>query len=549
MLKEELRVLFNYDLESKSISNELFRKFDDAILSCVDENNFQPEILMVYKKFVSMKQNAPDSMKKNLFSTIRNFINAQINSERILEALVLFRFLLAKTELLPQELFSIAELTGQLNLKNIAIDFAQIYEQKENNLPLLYINLGSFYKNIKKNSKKSIKYYEEFIKIDKNKPVLYIILADLYAKEYGDYSLKEQIYYYKEAEKFKPSDRLILHGLAFCYEKLGDKDAARQYYESIMRQTPSEIDFYNYGMFLISCGEFQKGHQFFTHRFNINDTNLKYPFDINKKWDFKTNISDKTLLVHYEQGFGDTFMYSRFVPLLKDKVKKVIFVVQNELFDLINESPKISSGVEIHSDEEDLSKLEYDYSVALLDLPYILGTEPANIPFAEGYLEVSQEKINEYFYENLNDNYGLKIGIAFSGDKNANYEGRDVNIEKFNILKNIKGVKLYSLQKDAPESSGIIALGKTFTDFSQTACAIKNMDIIVSTDNVILNLAGALGAKTFGLFNKQTNFRWFNTSRENVGWYTSVKPIQAKEQNEWAEVFLKLSDSLNNLMH
>ena len=66
------------------------------------------------------------------------------------------------------------------------------------------------------------------------------------------------------------------------------------------------------------------------------------------------------------------------------------------------------------------------------------------------------------------------------------------------------------------------------------------MDLIITTDNVILNLAGALGVKTIALFNKETNYRWYKTEGENVGWYESVKPLQNEIQNDWNEVFSKL---------
>ena len=105
----------------------------------------------------------------------------------------------------------------------------------------------------------------------------------------------------------------------------------------------------------------------------------------------------------------------------------------------------------------------------------------------------------------------------------------------------IKGIDIYSLQfgieSKHPE---IFDLGLTFKDFTDTAEAIKNMDLVISTDNVILNLAGALGVKTIGLFNKQTNFRWFKLDDDNVGWYKSVKPLQADIQDDWGPVFSEL---------
>ena len=76
---------------------------------------------------------------------------------------------------------------------------------------------------------------------------------------------------------------------------------------------------------------------------------------------------------------------------------------------------------------------------------------------------------------------------------------------------------------------------------------IKDMDLVISSDNVILNLSGALGVKTFGLFNKQTNYRWFKLN-DNTGWYKSIKPIQAKSQNNWDSVFEELKKQLEDLL-
>ena len=90
------------------------------------------------------------------------------------------------------------------------------------------------------------------------------------------------------------------------------------------------------------------------------------------------------------------------------------------------------------------------------------------------------------------------------------------------------------------ENGNIINLSNTFNTFEDTACALKNMDVVVSSDNVILNLAGALGVPTLGLFNKYPNFRWFKLSGENVGWYDSVKPLQAELENQWMPVISRV---------
>lgn len=368
--------------------------------------------------------------------------------------------------------------------------------------------------------------YEKILCIDPDISSVYSIIANLYAKAYGDSSLDKQIYYYKKILDFRPNNTLALHGLAFCNEKLGNNSEAEKYYKLLLALEPSDIDFYNYGMFLIHNGDFINGHKYFTRRFNINDINLHYPVDVegDKRWDFRTDLSDKTLLVHYEQGFGDTIMYCRFLPALAQMAHRVIFAVQNELFTLINGT---FEGIEVVTEG---TIPDYDYSMALLDAPYALGTTIYTIPFTQGYLG-----------KNLDVGHGknLRIGIAYAGNKEANYHGRDLSLRWFApLVEQFATAEFYSLQKNETEIvQGIIPLGQSFKYFEDTAEAIKSMDLIITTDNVILNLAGALGVKTIGLFNKQTNFRWYKTQGADVGWYNSVRPLQCKTQDDWNEVF------------
>lgn len=547
MKKEEFKKLLNIDTKPFSenrITIEMLSELDAYLTNLENYKNIGEDAFSVYKKFVSMKQEAPDSMKNNLFSVLKKFIHEKKETNEFYSALFLYRFLIVKSKLSPEDYFNIAEILFNIGDRNLLLKFIKIYEEKETNKPLLFITLANFYNLQMRDYKTAIRYYEKYIEIDKTKPVVYTIVGSLYAKEYGDLSLKDQIFYFKKAYTLKPSDRLNLHGLAYGYEKLGDKENADKYYKKLLDNNPTETDYYNYGAFLINCGDFQNGHKYFAHRFNIDDNNLKYPLanDIKHKWDFKADISDKTLLVHYEQGFGDTFMYCRFVPFLKKLAGKIIFVVQDDLFDLLKSSPIFSDGIEIVPESIDISTLQYDFHMALLDAPLALNTDISTIPYKNGYLEVDRHKIDKYAKKYLKKSENLKVGIAYSGDKSANYNGRDIELNRFRNLLNIEGIDFYSLQVNGEDESlyNITSLGNTFKSFTDTACAMKNMDIIISTDNVILNLAGALGITTYGLFNKFPNYRWYKLNGKDVGWYSSVIPLQAEETNCWRDIFAEL---------
>jgi hypothetical protein len=433
----------------------------------------------------------------------------------------------------------------KLGQKSLYQEFLQIYENKETNSKLKLITLGNFYNIDLHDYKTAIKYYEQYLKLDKTTAVVYTILSSLYNKAYGDSSLEKQIYYLTESYKLSPKNRTVLHGLAFGYEKINDKTSAKFYYTKLLETNPTEIDFYNYGAFLISCGDFKEGHKYFTHRFLLEDVNSQYPkaLESDKKWDFVSDISDKTLLVHYEQGFGDTFMYCRFLPQLKNFCKKLVFVAQDSLVDLLIQSDKISNEIEIVSR---LDGVEYDYYMALLDAPLVVKTEVPTIPFADGYLNIDKALVEDYSKKYIRKSTNLKVGISYHGDERANYNDRDIDFETMKILFNNKNIDFYSLQVTDNEEVGIISLGSTFRNFTDTACAIKNMDVVISTDNVILNLSGALGVKTFGLFNRLTNFRWYQLDKDNVGWYKSVKPFQVQKGGTWAELLFRVAKHLEN---
>ena len=529
MDREELKEYLYKDTIADEHLGSILPRLDKLILS--NSENISEETFGIYKKFQPMKQNAPIGMKNELFRAVRNFIVEKFSKDEKADTLLLSRFLVVKAELVAGDLSILAECVANFEQFDLALDFLKFYEEKESNLPLKLLTLGNFYNLKLKDYKKAIKYYEHYLKIDETKSVIYTILASLYAKAYGDLSLEDQVRYFEKAYKLKPNDRLVLHGLAFGYEKLKNLKMANKFYEKLIQNNPTETDFYNYGAFLISCGEFESGHNYFTHRFSTGDKNLEYPISYapEKRWNLKSDISDKVLLIHYEQGFGDTFMYCRFVPMMKNLAKQVIFVVQDSLYDLIKNSKIISDGVMVVSECQS-KNLEYDLHMALLDTPFVLKISAQNLPLCEKYLEVEDDKVKVYADKYLNKSNKIKVGICLHGNKNANYKGRDLELSKMQELFNLKDVEFYLLTEDKEtEIQNLIPLGETFETFTDTACAVKNMDVVLSTDNVILNLAGSLGVKTLGLFTKYPNFRWFKLSGNDVGWYKSVRPVQIED--------------------
>lgn len=141
-----------------------------------------------------------------------------------------------------------------------------------------------------------------------------------------------------------------------------------------MTCNPLPIDYFNYGALLINCGDLINGHKYFKYGNLLTEAGhcTSLTPDIKSLLKLETKLSDKTTLVHYEEGFGDTIMYCRFLPELKQLSNKVIFIVQNSLYSLIKCS-YIFHGIKIYPDNIDIQKIKYDIPVMLLDVPFKQG--------------------------------------------------------------------------------------------------------------------------------------------------------------------------------
>lgn len=438
---------------------------------------------------------------------------------------------------------------------DLAIKFLRRFEEISPDKEDVYIYLADItYTDIKDNLK-AIEYYEKALVKNSNNFSLYNMLGHLYSTCYQDKFKEKQIDYLEKAFALAPNNRIVVKNLAYVYGKFDEVQKADEYYSKLLYLSPTHSDLHAYGAYLVKHQRFSEGFKFLQHRFQKEDLeNVAFPQIFNnkkKRWNIKLDISEKHLLVHFEQGFGDSIMFVRFVKQLQKKCAKVSLVVQNGLVDLFKGS---NLGVDIYSEDE-LAKINYDYYIPMMDLPILCETKPDTIPFAGGYLKVSRAKVNAFRKEHINDNNKLKIGIAYEGTLASKETDRDIPLEFLHPLMMMPGVEVYSFQVDdltnqmdkIPEGANLVRLGKTFKNWEDTAAAMKSMDLMVTTDNGVMNLAGALGVKTFALFNKITEWRWFKTEGEDIAWYKSIKPFQAPTSKAWEVPVFQIIEEVKKL--
>ncbi len=438
---------------------------------------------------------------------------------------------------------------------DLAIKFLRRFEEISPDKEDVYIYLADItYTDIKDNVK-AIEYYEKALVKNPNNYLLYNMLGHLYSTCYQDKFKEKQIEYLEKAFELSPNDRIVVKNLAYVYGKFDEVQKADEYYSKLLYLSPTHSDLHAYGAYLVKHQRFSEGFKFLQHRFQKEDLgSASFPQIFNnkkKRWSMKVDISEKHVLVHFEQGFGDSIMFVRFVKQLQAKCAKVSLVVQNALVELFKGS---NLGVDIYKEDE-LSKINYDYYIPMMDLPIVCETKPDTIPCSGGYLKVSRAKVNAYRKEHINDNNKLKIGIAYEGTLASKETDRDIPLEFLHPLMMMPGVEVYSFQVDdltnqmdkVPEDANLIRLGKTFKNWEDTAAAMKSMDLMVTTDNGVMNLAGALGVKTFALFNKITEWRWFQTEGKDIAWYKSIRPFQAPTSKAWEVPVFQIIEEVRKL--
>ena len=249
-------------------------------------------------------------------------------------------------------------------------------------------------------------------------------------------------------------------------------------------------------------------------------------------------LGRKTILLHAEQGLGDTIQFARYAPLLAQGGATVVLEVQAELKALVSGL----AGVRVFARGETLPA--FDVHCPLGSLPLAFKTTLTTVPAAIPYLRASEERVATW-RPRLEALPGRRVALAWAGNPNhINDRNRSIALARLAPLLSAPGVSIVGIQRDVPESdraalAGLTHLGEELADFQDTAAVIALCDLVVTVDTSVAHLAGAMGRPLRVLLPFWPDWRW-TLDRERSPWYPDARLFRQGADGDWTPVILRL---------
>mgnify|MGYP001168819657 CR=1 FL=1 len=255
-------------------------------------------------------------------------------------------------------------------------------------------------------------------------------------------------------------------------------------------------------------------------------------------------FQERTLLVHYEQGLGDTLMFLRYLPMVKALGGTVLLLVQPALVDLVAAGSCADQVV-----LEGAGLPPFDMQISLMSLPAVFHTDLDTIPAEIPYLAIPAVVPNRLRIDEALAavEHGLRVGLAWAGNPDHKKDAdRSMPATSLRPLGGLQDVGWFSFQlekAELPPLPGLVSLAPWLGCFSDTAYALGQVDLMITVDTSLAHLAGALGIPVFLMVPFQPDFRWM-LHREDSPWYPSMRIYRQASPGDWDSVIQRILSDL-----
>lgn len=339
--------------------------------------------------------------------------------------------------------------------------------------------------------------------------------------------------------------KLLVHAL----RAQGNTTESRTILEMIVGTVPGDMGSrFDLAEILLLQGEFRRGWREYRFRYRMPHTVMMGRHMQKPRWEGQP-IRGKTLLIHDEQGYGDTFQFLRLLPWARERSgARVILEVNAECRALAQRGGGFDEII-------DLGELPpaFDFHCELMSLPMALGLQLADLPVRSHYLSADPDRV-EHWRKRLADLPRPLVGLAWAGrPTHSNDARRSLALSDLAPLAQ-PGITFVALQKGPaavqaatpPEGMALLSLSDEIRDFDDTAAILTLLDVLVSIDSSPVHLAGALGRPAWVMLPFMPDWRWL-LERSDSPWYASLRLFRQQAPDQWGPVLEAVAATLAQL--
>jgi len=356
---------------------------------------------------------------------------------------------------------------------------------------------------------------------------------------------------YRLALALTPDKLTVLNNLAVVLNSQGRLKEAVNVYRQLLEIDSGYADgHWNLSVALLALGEYSEGWSEFEWRFKKANPVPSRIFS-QPLWD-GSDLAGRTILLHAEQGFGDTIQFVRYVPMVVQRggiviVECQVAVLKRLLLSLEGVADVIVAGEPMP---------HFDCHLPLMSLPLVFGTTLETIPAHVPYLFAQSADI-EKWRELLKSRGTIRVGLVWFGRQSQVLNRkRSCPLSAFAQIASVPNVEFYSLQigegveqiSKCDPGFPLIDLTEHVHDFADTAAFISNLDLVVSIDTAVAHLAGALGIRTWTLLPYSSDWRWL-CERQDSPWYPSMRLFRQSSQGDWPSLMKDVAGALQVYVH
>ena len=345
----------------------------------------------------------------------------------------------------------------------------------------------------------------------------------------------------------QPDNHTAWNSLGNALLGQGRLPEAIQVFDQVLARNPDNANTrYNLSFALLASGDFLRGWAEYEARWTRRGAPGKRLEFKQPAWDGR-EIKGRSIVLYSEQGIGDTIHFIRYVPVVAALGARVLLVCPASLHPLVR---RMGGVAQLFGSDEPLPA--FDTHAPLMSLPYLLKTTLETVPAGVPYLP---EPPADTFPLPAATAACLKVGLVWAGgDGYRKNRIRSLSLDQLLPVLRVPGVQFYSLQcgphqsdlKKLPAGIQIEDLGSRVRDFSDTAAAMGQLDLVISVCTSTLHLAGALGRPVWGLLSNAPCWRWM-LGRTDSPWYPTMTLFRQPKPGDWAGVVAQMEAALRQV--